>query len=302
MRMIKPFLVLVSIVMGCGGFLFISKDKKVGDSKKLLSEETTLDQSRETPPTLLFKSGFEGVSISNPKDGYQYITGQDAITNFSWPIYILGSDFSGIHRVNDDNGKAIKNKLEKVQGPKGNITNTLYQEVTYDVQVTQTPYQINNIKQNPGELYVRYWMKTDTVSLLGTDEWRAIWEYKTKEYAENRGFRMIAYMAKDNQGKPFWLFQGDKNPQMPVWQVENYKIPLIRGEWFKLEFFLRWSDDSNGYASMKVNDQLIGEHHGPTTNNSDPMDFMMLTQVYGNSHPLYQWVDDLEIWDGNPTP
>ena len=113
---------------------------------------------------------------------------------------------------------------------------------------------------------------------------------------------MIAYMAKDIQGKPFWLFQGDRNPQMPVWQVENYKIPLIMGKWFKLEFFLRWSDDSNGYASMKVNDQLIGEHYGPTTYNADPMDFIMLTQVYGNSHPMYQWVDDLQIWDGVPTP
>jgi hypothetical protein len=51
---------------------------------------------------------------------------------------------------------------------------------------------------------------------------------------------------------------------------------------------------------MKVNDKLIGEHFGATTINEDAMDFIMLTQVYGNSHPMYQWVDDIEIWSGLP--
>ena len=51
---------------------------------------------------------------------------------------------------------------------------------------------------------------------------------------------------------------------------------------------------------MKVNGQLIAEHHGATTTNSDNLDFIILTQVYGNSHPMHQWVDDIEIWDGAP--
>ena len=303
MKMIRQIFVFVAIALGIAFLVFIPNDTNEGKSKTFASEEIApVAQYQNPAPALLFKSGFEGVSLSAPQEGYQYLTGKDTETGFSWPLFILGSDFSGIHRVNDDNGKAISNRLERAQGPNGAITTTLYQEVSYDVQVTQTPYQINHIQQNPKELYISYWMKTDTVSLLGNDEWRALWEYKTKNYAENNGFRMIAYMAKDIQGKPFWLFQGDRNPQMPVWQVENYKIPLIMGKWFKLEFFLRWSDDSNGYASMKVNDQLIGEHYGPTTYNADPMDFIMLTQVYGNSHPMYQWVDDLQIWDGVPTP
>ena len=300
MKMTKPFLVLISVFLGLGVILFFSKDKKERNSKTLLSEQTSSTQSQEPHPTLLFQSGFEGVSLSSSKEGYQYIRGKDIETGYSWPVYILGSDFSGIHRVNDDNGNAISNRLEKVQGPKGNITTTLYQEVGYDVQVTQTPYQINNIRKNPKELYISYWIKTDSLSLLGKDQWRAIWEYKTKGYAENNGFRMIAYMAKDIHGKPFWLFQGDKNPQVPIWQVENYNIPLIKGKWFKLEFFIKWSESQKGYACMKVNNQLIGEHYGPTTHNHQPMDFMMLTQVYGNSYPMYQWVDDLQIWNGNP--
>ncbi len=250
---------------------------------------------------LLFSSGFESDTYLNDiQHDYQVISGIDNETGFSWPIEILGSDFSGIHRINDDNGKAITNRLEKVDGPMGNTTTTLYQEVTYDVRVTQTPYQINNLKDNPKELSMSYWMKTDTLSLLGKDQWRAIWEYKTKQYAQNKGFRMIAFMTKDIHGRPLWIFQGDRNPQEPIWQVENYDIPLIKGEWFKVEFYIKWDVGEDGYASMKINDQLIGEHFGPTTYNNDPMDFIMLTQVYGNSFPMYQWIDDIEIWNGRP--
>lgn len=299
--MLKPFLIFVITILGIGIFLFFSIEKKKRISKTILNEQTSSIQIQNQTPTLLFKSGFEGVSLSAPQEGYQYVTGIDSETGFSWPLYILGSDFSGIHRVNDDNGKAISNRLEKVVGPKGDMSTALYQEVSYDDQVTQTPYQINNIKQNPTELYISYWMKTDTLSLKGKDEWRAIWEYKTVGYAQNKGFRMIAYMAKDIEGKPFWLFQGDKNPQNPIWQVENYDIPFIKGKWFKVEFHLKWNNGPEGFASMKINNQIIGEHHGPTTIDDKPLDFMMLTQVYGNSQPMYQWIDDLQIWDGVPT-
>jgi hypothetical protein len=26
----------------------------------------------------------------------------------------------------------------------------------------------------------------------------------------------------------------------------------------------------------------------------------MITQIYGNANPKYQWIDDIEIWDGIP--
>jgi hypothetical protein len=71
-------------------------------------------------------------------------------------------------------------------------------------------------------------------------------------------------------------------------------------EWFKVEYYIKWSAGNNGYASMRVNGQLIGEHYGATTSNSDNLDFMILTQVYGNSYPMHQWVDDIEIWNGLP--
>ena len=144
-------------------------------------------------------------------------------------------------------------------------------------------------------------MKTDEESLQGVDQWRAIWEYKTDKYATyTDGFRMIAFMATDIRGDSYWMLQGDTSPQTPIWQVRNKEIPLILGEWFKVEYHIKWSNGADGYASMKVNGQLIGEHFGVTTSKNDNLDFIMLTQVYGSNYPMHQWVDDVEIWEGRP--
>lgn len=247
---------------------------------------------------VLFSSGFETDTFISPvKDSYQVIRGTDSETGFTWPIGILGSDFGGIHRINDDNGFAIDNYLDSVIGPFGTETTALFQRVNYDVEVTQTPYQINNIKTNPKELSMRYWLKIDDNSVMGPDKWRALWEFKTKRYnfSSTDGFRMIAFIATDDNGAPYWLLQGDRNPTEPIWQERNYEVPIPREEWFKVEYLIRWSKGADGYAAMKVNDQLIAEHSGPTTANGDDLDFIILTQVYGNTHPMHQWVDDIEI-------
>lgn len=254
-------------------------------------------------PQLLFTSGFEASTfVDEVKDSYQVIRGTDNETGFTWPIKILGSNFGGIHRIEDDGGPAIENYIENVEGPKGNETAALFQRVNYDIGVTQTPYQINNIKENPRELYMSYWMKIDDISLNGPDNWRAIWEYKTKKYNISRtdGFRMIAFIATDDNGTPHWLLQGDINPSEPIWQVRNYQVPIPREEWFKVEYYLKWSKDSGGYASMQVNGTLVAEHFGATTNKGDNLDFIILTQVYGNTHPMHQWIDDVLIWSGLP--
>lgn len=274
------------------GFYSFSDDMTLSSKTKVLNKNKS---------NLLFSSGFEGIELGVPIKDYQYFKGTDSETGSTWPIKILGSGFSGIHNINDDDGKAINNDIVKIIGPKEHETSALFQRINYEVKVTQAPLQINEIKENPKELYMSYWMKTDETSIKGLDKWRAIWEYKTINYETNKdGFRMIAFMATDKDGKPFWCFQGDTSPQTPVWQVENYNIPLILNKWFKVEFYLKWGAKSNGYASMKINGKLIGEHYGATTSNSKDLDFIMLTQVYGNSYPMHQWVDDIEIWDGLP--
>jgi len=140
----------------------------------------------------------------------------------------------------------------------------------------------------------------DSASLFQSDMWRAIFEYKTIDYSNNNGFRLIAYLYTDSDGIPYWHWQGDKNPENPIWEIDNRTVPVPINEWFLTEFYWHWSEVDDGRALWEINGQIIGDHHCPTTRNSMPIDFIILTQIYGNTNPKYQWIDDIEIWDGIP--
>ncbi|HHG84966.1 MAG TPA: hypothetical protein ENJ82_09485 [Bacteroidetes bacterium] len=274
---------------------------------------TSISCDKESPneipvePTLLFKSGFESdVYIDDTaypdNEDYRYIKGADQETGFSWPIDVLGATESALHYIDDENHQAVRAELQTVIGHDGDSTKALYNIEYYDVDVTQCPYEILNIQDGTKDLYVKYWIKLDSASLFQPDMWRAIFEYKTEDYKENwsKGFRLIAFIYTDDDGIPYWHWQGDKNPQSPIWEIDNRTVPVPVNEWFSTEFYWHWSEGSDGRALWKVNGQTIGDHYGPTTRNGRPIDFIILTQIYGNANPKYQWIDDIEIWDGIP--
>ena len=258
-----------------------------------------------TGPQLLFSSGFErGVFIDNTSyenyEDYRFIKGTDTETAFSWPIDILGAQKSALHYIDDENHQAVHSELQTVIGHNGDMTITLYNIEYYNVGVTQCPYEILNITEDFEDLYIKYWIKMDSSSLVQPDMWRTFFEYKTKDYANGTGFRLIAFIYSDEHGNPYWHWQGDSNPQNSIWEIDNYTVPIPMGEWFLTEFYLHWSDGNDGRALWKINGKVIGDHYGPTTRNSKPIDFIMLTQIYGDANPKYQWIDDIEIWDGIP--
>ena len=262
-------------------------------------------ETRAPEPQLLFKSGFEeGVSIiANPDEDsidYDLVTGTDTETNFTWPISILGASGSGLHYVEDDNRQAVMSEIQTVIGHDGNETKALYSKENYSVDVTQCPYEILDIVDGRKDLYIKYWMKMDSASLTQINKWRVIFEYKTKDYANGTGFRLIAFVYTDEEGKAYWHWQGDANSETAIWEIDNYEIPVPSNEWFLTEFYWHWSEGNSGRALWKINGQVVGDHHGPTTRNSKPIDFIMLTQIYGDADPKYQWVDDIEIWNTLP--
>ncbi len=255
-----------------------------------------------TKPILLFKSGFEGNvyidSVAYPYyEDYRFIRGVDSKTGFVWPINILGAENSALHYIDDDNHKAIFAELRTVTGYDGNETTALYQQQNYNLGVTQCPYEILNIKDGKKDLYIKFRIKLDSASLFQPDMWRTFFEWKTKEYAEGNGFRLISFIYTDNDGIPYWHFQGDKNPREPLWEINNKSVPVPVNEWFVNEFYWHWSDSEDGSATWKVNGELIGEHNGVITQNNNPIDFIMIGQIYGSANPKYQWVDDIEIWE-----
>ncbi len=266
------------------------------------------ESSNEIPtkPKLLFKSGFEdGVYLEEPNDDtpigrYQLVKGTDSETGFSWPINVLGANTGGLHFVDDDNFQAIENEIQTVIGHNGDSTKALYNIEHYEVDITQCPYEILDITEGTKDLYIKYWIKLDSASLFQSDMYRTFFEWKTKDYGENKGFRLISYIYTDNDGIPYWHWQGDKDPEHSIWEIDNRTVPIPINKWFLTEFYWHWSEGNDGRALWKINGQIIGDHYGPTTRNSKPIDFIMLTQIYGDANPKYQWIDDIEIWSGIP--
>ena len=271
--------------------------------------DTKIDEPNITEAQLLFKSGFEGdvqlVDSTDPNDTdafstYKYIRGTDSETGFTWPIQILGSNNSALHFIDYDNYAALESSIQTVIGHDGTPTRALYNKENYSNGVTQCPYEILDITEGESDLYVKFWIKMDAESLTQIDKWRTFFEYKTKDYAAGTGFRLIAFIYTDAQGNPYWHWQGDANPQNAVWEIDNTTVPVPMNEWFLTEFYWHWSEGNDGRALWKVNGQVIGDHYGPTTRNSKPIDFIILTQIYGDGNPKHQWIDDIEIWDGLP--
>lgn len=257
-------------------------------------------------PKLLFSSGFEkDVYIDQIPDpnslDYRFVKGTDIETGFSWPINILGaSKYCGLHYLEDDNQNAVYSEIQKTIGHNGDSTNTLYSKENYSNGVTQCPYEILDITEGTKDLYIKYWIKLDSASLFQANKWRTFFEWKTKDYAINKGFRLISYIYSDADGIPYWHWQGDMDPEHPIWEIDNKSIPVPINKWFSTEFYWHWSVGNDGRALWKINGHTIGDHYGPTTIKGKPIDFIMLTQIYGNSNPKYQWIDDIEIWDTIP--
>jgi len=259
------------------------------------------------PARLLFASGFEGEVRFGPRlvdeSYYEPIVGTDSETGFQWPIIVLGAAESALHIIDHDNYTALKNALQTVTGHSGTPTRALYNAQSHETYNTQSPYEILNISQGRSDLYVRYWMKMDGASLHQVDKWRALFEYKTRGYGsenESNGFRLISYVYTDLKGQPYWHWQGDADPQNPIWEIDNFDIPVPENEWFLTEYFWHWSEGADGRALWRINGQVVGDHRGPTTLNSQPIDFIILTQIYGDANPKFQWIDDIEIWSGLP--
>ncbi len=260
------------------------------------------DKAQESELKLLFSSGFEnGVVLEPFNEGYQNISGTDSETGFTWPIDIWGaSEETGLHLIQHDNHQALQNEIQTVIGHDGSPTRALYNYEAYDVEISQSPYEILDVVSGKQDLYVKYWMKVDSSSLTQIDKWRAIFEYKTKGYAQGLGYRLIAFIYTDENGQPYWHFQGDRNSEHSIWEIDNYDIPVPSNEWFMVEYYWDWSNKKDGKSVWKVNGELVGEHKGATTRFNRPIDFIMLTQIYGDANPKYQWIDDIEIWNRNP--
>ncbi|MGE0030829.1 MAG: carbohydrate-binding protein [Steroidobacteraceae bacterium] len=287
----------------------------------------------------LFRSGFEGTTALLPPLNcwgtgcWQDLIGLDSLSNFSWPPQLWGGGgkflllSEPVITTALNIGNRMFNRIDTVTGPRGNQTRSLLQQISYNVNGTgpmgssseQNEFQFLP-RQETSDLYLSYWLKLqpDLVQKMATDywgnngTWRAIFAFKTGgqtawgDPANNGDYRVEAYV-RSSGGQMFWSILGDNNagggaPLVNNWNLENRSIPVPIGTWFKLEFFWHRSNGADGRIWMAANGQPIADRRGPNMGAWNlPINRIIAPMLYtGGAMPVYQWVDDLEIWDGFP--
>jgi hypothetical protein len=266
------------------------------------------------------------------------MVGTDSVSGFSWPGNLWGGN--GKFLILSDPvvttaqtiGNYAFNRIESVSGPRGSQSQALFQQITQNVNgtapmgtaPTQNEFQFLP-KVDTGDTYISYWIKLqpDLVQKMtnlpaapgvnGGGTWRAFFASKTGGQtawggpADNGDYRIEAYVMTSGGTQPYWVVLGDNNagggaPLVNNWSVENRNVPVPVGQWFKFEIFWHRSSGSDGRVWAAVNGQTIADRRGPNMGAWNmPINRIMAPIVYsGGAMPVYQWVDDLEIWDGFP--
>jgi hypothetical protein len=176
-------------------------------------------------------------------------------------------------------------------------------------------------------MYISYWIKLqpDLVEKMtnlpagpGVAEggtWRSVFGAKTGTQttwggpADNGDYRIAAYIVTYGNTRPYWRVSGDNvaggnAPLVNNWDVYNKDIPVPVGQWFKFELYWHRSAGSDGRVWAAVNGQTIADHRGPNMGAQNlPINRIMAPILYSSMRmPMYQWVDDIEVWDGIPNP
>ncbi|MBX9917432.1 MAG: hypothetical protein K2Y07_09390 [Nitrosomonas sp.] len=282
---------------------------------------------------LLFKSNFgAGVSLSAPTAFYtngawQYLTGTDSETGYSWPVKALGSDFSGIQLITIDPidsssiGNYITNEVRSVIGPKGNSIRELFQNVKIKGDLGQAGSQSPLLIKRPwtigdvNNLYMTYWFyyPEDFPSKLTRDVpgagWRTQFEFKTGGYLNNwqGDYRVGVTIIKGLDGKLYWQTKGDNVangpwPRIDYWTIDNQAVAVPVGKWFKFEVYWHRSSGSDGRFWAAVDGQVIADYHGPSMGDYNlPVTRIMVNNPYtGGYATVESHSTGLEIWDGFP--
>ncbi len=290
------------------------------------SGSTSTSASTATPSSLLFWTGYEGTTaLAGPSSCYsngcwQYVTGTDPTTGFTWPPVVGGGTAEFQQLVNSpsgsttsDVGNYMYSQVQSVTGHAGSTTNAMYSQISQsgccgtgsqDAQSgsTQQPYMLLPASDVP-ELYISEWVKLqpDLATVMGSGTWRDLFEWKSTDM----DYRIQLSIVNYGGGTPHWQMSGDAYvpSYQEFWRIDNASIPVPMGQWFKLEIYWKRSSGSDGRVWMAVNGQVIGDQYAPNIGvNGSPIDRIMSNQLYsGSVYPIYQWIDDLQIWSTFPT-
>ena len=203
---------------------------------------------------------------------------------------------------------------------------------------TQNDFVIFPGVMDQGDLYVSYWLKLqpDLLERMTVDEWdsgwrgamrsilpgwlerkifsawagRVITDWKTGPEGGGGGdYRILFSVYADrSQDRLYWNLRGDNeangglSPQT-FWELNNAEAGVPIGQWIRVEMFVHRSGKADGRVWIAVDGQTLFDRYGPNLGVDElPWNrvFPFLNYSSGQSLPAYQWVDDLEIWNGFP--
>ena len=287
---------------------------------------STPPASGSTPPGMLFWSGYEGaIAPGTPFECYkngcwQELNGTDSVTGFTWPPKVSGSAGKFQLLVNGSSQPTttsvynyMRNEIQTVTGPKGSSSRALYSHIAQSgccgtepqgSYATQNPYLLFPTSEVK-DFYASYWVKFQPdlkEKLHDGDAWRPLFEFKTSDTDYRLTVGVLAYGGAE----PYWEVKTDSwaPTRQTFWKVSTQnQLTVPGGKWIKLEVYWRRSGGSDGRIWAAVDGKVIADKRGPNMGpNNSPINRIMLSQLYsGSSYPIYQWVDDVQIWSTFPT-
>jgi PKD repeat protein len=293
-----------------------------GGGTSTSSVTITVNPAPTTNAKLLFKTGFEGITLgpmsgTAPDSIFQTFSGTDTTTGFSWPLMVGNPNpgSTGLHTIPDSTSSGalasyFSNAIQSVQGHTGSQTNALLMKLDgfpANSCCAQDSFGTDGLGSNVTSQYIRLWVKlpSDLLTQVQTYKdnfYRTMFAFKT--YTD---YRIEAYIYGDANGVPYWYAHGDDladgqtGPYQEYWNVSNNTVAVPFNQWFLLEIYFKRSTGNDGRFFWAVNGQTIGDRSGPNYGvNNEKILEIMYQDVYQNWFPAYQWIDDFEIWDSPP--
>ena len=286
----------------------------------------------QQPATLLFKSGFENNTSLNvltgpppagspagTSDAYQYFSGSDASTGFSWPMNLWGTNpiATGLHLITyptggQDINNFMTNSIVSITGHTGAQTKALQMKILNPNSANgccaQDTFQMANFTAPPAALYQRFWMRLNPEAQSQAQAnpgtfWRAIWEIKTVD-----DVRITTLMTANGWTASCDTNTGSGKYNQTFWTASNTTVPIPWDQWFLVEVYVNRTHNSTARYYMAINGQTLFDIHGDANHvfygpDNQGLNLLLMSNLYGDSsilNPAYQWIDDLELWDQSP--
>lgn len=174
-------------------------------------------------------------------------------------------------------------------------------------------------KHEEPTLYVSEWLKLqpDLVEVMAAAAptnagWRVVFTFKTGGQfsggpSNDGDYRFQLSVQTRDRPQPYWVLLADNNAGgnaalVNNFALKNFDVPVPVGEWFRLEVYWRRSSGADGRFWVAVNGRVVFDRLGPNMGALGmPINRIYAPILYSGSRlPIYQWVDDVEVWDGFP--